>query len=745
VAGRGHRLGAPLVALACLVVLIPAARAHDAGDGSPTAAEIARTQPPIAGSEEFMRALLPAMRAGLSEADGARVVAIGAALAARDAARAGRGFGGPAAAEYHRWRAERALLAFVDGRAERIDLDYRAGAAPIVAPPVGIDGQTGLAILSVRMPGAGERFVVHDMNLASERDHAPLTIPVAQGGRTVVLLRIEQLPADSSVVVVRLQPPAGPLLLASLTFAARPMGQLAVTVRDERDRPAPVLMRLTSVDGARLWEPAGSVDYREMMNAITSLPIYGPGRGYPVWIPLRHQGSYWVVPGPFDMAIPAGDWEIQIVRGPEYAPVRRTVRVPEAGRASADIRLRRWVRMADRGWFSGDDHVHSRLMHSEDADKLLAFCRAVDLNVCNVLEMGDPARTWYPQRGFGPAFRAHLGDHWLVPGQEDPRSALGHAIGLNLTARVRDTSRYLLNDWVAGEIHRQGGLYGHTHVGSGVKELLTEREMALYAPFGIVDFASVMQAGLGTSLYYDFLNLGYRITATAGSDTPYGGTIGAVRTYAYCGRGRFNPDRWFDAVRAGRTFISNGVMVELTVGGKLPGEALQVRPGQTVRVRARAFGLPGEWAPRRLEVVVLGRTARAVEARGPAGADLAIDLPLPTGQGGWVVARAWGEDGSEALTNPVWLESEGFRSWSVADAPEIIARQMATLDEIDAALTTASAEAAQPGRELDTYTHSIADRAPEVRERIARARAEYRALLELAGAERRKIEAPGSN
>jgi hypothetical protein len=144
-------------------------------------------------------------------------------------------------------------------------------------------------------------------------------------------------------------------------------------------------------------------------------------------------------------------------------------------------------------------------------------------------------------------------------------------------------------------------------------------------------------------------------------------------------------------------------------------------------------------------VVVLGRTARAVEARGPAGADLAIDLPLPTGQGGWVVARAWGEDGSEALTNPVWLESEGFRSWSVADAPEIIARQMATLDEIDAALTTASAEAAQPGRELDTYTHSIADRAPEVRERIARARAEYRALLELAGAERRKIEAPGSN
>ncbi|MCX6358542.1 MAG: hypothetical protein NT029_01945, partial [Armatimonadetes bacterium] len=107
-APEGHRLGALLMALLCLVALVPAARAHDADDGAPTAGEIARAQPPIPGSEEFMRTLLPAMRGGLSEADGARVVAIGAALAARDAARDSRGFGGPAAAEYHRWRAEHA-------------------------------------------------------------------------------------------------------------------------------------------------------------------------------------------------------------------------------------------------------------------------------------------------------------------------------------------------------------------------------------------------------------------------------------------------------------------------------------------------------------------------------------------------------------------------------------------------------------------------------------------------------------
>jgi hypothetical protein len=166
--------------------------------------------------------------------------------------------------------------------------------------------------------------------------------------------------------------------------------------------------------------------------------------------------------------------------------------------------LKRWTDMPARGWFSSDDHIHSRLMSGEDAGRLMTWARAADIHIANILEMGDSARTWYPQRGFGPEFRVRdeSGRHWLIPGQEDPRSMLGHAIGLNLKSRVRDVTRYYLNDWLAGEIHRQGGLYGHTHVGENA--LMVHREMALFQPSGIVDFNSILQNRLGTELFYDF-------------------------------------------------------------------------------------------------------------------------------------------------------------------------------------------------------------------------------------------------
>ena len=100
-----------------------------------------------------------------------------------------------------------------------------------------------------------------------------------------------------------------------------------------------------------------------------------------------------------------------------------------------------------------------------------------DIHVGNILEMGSWMRSFYPQRGFGRDFRVQRGDHWLVPGIEDPRGLLGHAIGLNLAARVRSLQHYTLHDWWANEIHKQGGLYGHTHVGE--QALMVEREVAL--------------------------------------------------------------------------------------------------------------------------------------------------------------------------------------------------------------------------------------------------------------------------
>ena len=60
---------------------------------------------------------------------------------------------------------------------------------------------------------------------------------------------------------------------------------------------------------------------------------------------------------------------------------------------------------------------------------------------------------------------------------------------------------------------------------------------------------SIIQTRLGPDYFYDFLNLGFKMTASSGEDMPYTGVLSASRLYAFCGTNQpFNPDLWFDAV-----------------------------------------------------------------------------------------------------------------------------------------------------------------------------------------------------
>ena len=448
-----------------------------------------------------------------------------------------------------------------------------------------------------------------------------------------------------------------------------------------------------------------------------------------VYIPGPFQGRYWIVPKPFEMAVPAGNWEIHIIHGIEYQPVHDSLRVEPGQWTRKTYRLKRWTNMPQRGWYSGDDHVHSRLMSSEDADKLMASARAGDIHVVNVLEMGNEMRTWYAQRGFGPEFRVRDDDglHWLVPGQEDPRSMLGHAIGLNLKAKVRDLHRYYLNDWVAEQIHQQGGLYGHTHVGA--KALFVEREMALFTPMNIVDFNSILQASLNTDYFYDFLNLGFKMTASAGTDTPYGGTVGAVRLYAYCGTGKtFTPDVWFDALKRGHTFVTTGPMLDFEVENARPGDEMTVTHDRPLKVKIRAWGLRGASAPAKLQLVRFGNVIQEVAAARTDQDELELTTTVAAGHGGWLAARAVGRDQSAAHTTPVYVVRPGFRFWDVTQAAALIQKQLKVLDETEKAVQEAQA-VVQSGRQpLDYWNRWPAEQAAALRERIAKVRATYQEL-----------------
>ena len=77
---------------------------------------------------------------------------------------------------------------------------------------------------------------------------------------------------------------------------------------------------------------------------------------------------------PFHVELPPGDYTFTAERGTEFRPLTRRVTV-----GSEPVRIRlplhRWVNMAERGWFSGDTHVHRTLA------ELPNVMLAEDLNV----------------------------------------------------------------------------------------------------------------------------------------------------------------------------------------------------------------------------------------------------------------------------------------------------------------------------------------------------------------------------
>jgi hypothetical protein len=181
---------------------------------------------------------------------------------------------------------------------------------------------------------------------------------------------------------------------------------------------------------------------------------------------------------------------------------------------------------------------------------------------------------------------------------------------------------------------------------------------------GKADFFEILQfRHLGLEDFYDFLNLGVRLTATAGSDMPWGSTIGEVRTYAYTGPD-FSADRWYAAVKDGHTFVTNGPMVELTVGDVIPGDEIKLaRPGK-LRVHARGWAPESIGAPKVVEVVANGQVIRS-------GGGL-IDFDWDVSRSQWLAARVTSVNGAVAHTSPVYVLVGGgkVRSESAASIAE---------------------------------------------------------------------------
>ena len=220
--------------------------------------------------------------------------------------------------------------------------------------------------------------------------------------------------------------------------------------------------------------------------------------------------------------------------------------------------------------------------------------------------------------------------------------------------------------------HAGGALVGYVHPFDDpphpfdASEALSN-ELPVDVALGKVDYIEVLGFSdhrTTAEVWYRLLNLGFRLPAAAGTDAMANyaslrGPVGMNRVYVAVPSAGVDPAEWLAGLKAGRTFATNGPLLDFTLGGQPIGGEVRL---------ARAAGVPFTAHLRsmvpvdHLEVVCNGVVVKSLPL---SGARNAVDASgqLPVGNSGWCVLRASSDRAEHpvldnypyATTSPIYL------------------------------------------------------------------------------------------
>ena len=451
--------------------------------------------------------------------------------------------------------------------------------------------------------------------------------------------------------------------------SAAPTGRVRLRVTGPDGRPMPARIYVDASDG-RAYSP-DSAFHRAMM------------------VTDRH---YFHTGGEAEIELPAGRATIEAMRGWEYRPKSVTVDVTAGATRTATIALDRLIDLPARGWYSGDTHVHD--LHQGFGLTHEAFflqLTAEDLHVSNALIHMDGTRLmgrWSDLTGaphplstrshilqYAQEFRGGLGHIGMLGVREFTLPLIGGQGGTAYGQPALD------HPYVEGA-RAQGGLAGFMHPYMAFPRtpaVAASTLIALDVALGLGDFYDLgalwSDELASTAFYYRLLNAGFRLPATGGtdnfSDVWRDPPPGSDRTFALVD-GPLTMRAWLDAVKRGRTVMSTGPLLFMTVDGRHPGDEITIAANgsPTVRVKAEATSITPMDS---LQIIVNGEIAATVRAtdRARIAIDSAVALPV----GGWVAARVLGphskyigDDYAFAHTSPVYIVRGGQRYVNRDDA-----------------------------------------------------------------------------
>ncbi len=464
----------------------------------------------------------------------------------------------------------------------------------------------------------------------------------------------------------------------------QPMGWLALDIRDAAGKRIPA--RVTALGGDRRWHAPANAWMRGDEAFDRSLQ--------------PSETHYFHCVSPCELELPAGDTALTVQYGFRHLPKSEVVNIGPGERRELRVELAGNDLPDSFGHHvNADLHVHMNYggHYLNTPARMLAQQDAEDLDVVYNLIVNKEERI--PDVGyFSAAPDPASGGRVLFHAQEFHTSLWGHLGLLQLSdhlllpdfAAYRHTafaSPWPHNGAIADLAHAQGALVGYVHPADAEILPETDRSLSYELPAdvaeGKVDYLEVMGFSdhrITAAIWYRLLNLGYRVSAGAGTDAMANyaslrGPAGVTRVFLETG-GAKTRAALYSALKEGRNFVSNGPLLGLELAGLRPGGVLREASGPVpFRVALRS-----PVAVDHFELVYNGKVIRTFELTGDRRSlDASGEISLP--RGGWLLLRAWNEHADPlvfdlypyASTGPIYLELPGGPESAAEDAAYFVA------------------------------------------------------------------------
>ena len=470
----------------------------------------------------------------------------------------------------------------------------------------------------------------------------------------------------------------------------------------------------------------------ELVDAKSGRPLAGLlrvtdlGRNEAIHLPdliQREQDWYAIAVGE-QVKLPQQRLKIETLHGITMRKHEQIIDLRGLDKRTLKIALQRFYNPAAQKMVSGNTHLHlMRLTHAEAHHYLSTVPEADNLDLVFLSHLRRlPDERDYISNQFTDADLQRLSQrHVLFGNGEEHRhnfgrggEGYGHVMLLDLIKLIRPVSigPGIMRSGTDGlplqqgiqTAHQDGATVIWCHNTFGFEDIPNWVGGLLHAQ-NIFDGGN---HGSYEDSFYRYLNLGLRVPFSTGTDWFI---YDFNRVYVPV-EGKLTVKKWLKSLAEGRSYITNGPLLEFQVSGKRPGDTIRLdQPGQ-LKIVARALGRADFG---QLELVHNGKVIQTQKRTNQQGLFQAeFKLSMDVRRSGWFAVRVAGSKAKNALghapfahTSPIYIEVAGKPVFSPEVARELIQEIRQGVEVIKAKGTFANQQ--ERDRVFSVYQQGIRD------------------------------------